>query len=224
MSIYSVNNPLSNGYGVNVYTMKKKLEEETQEQSLLDTLTQKTALGKAAEEEEEKKKQNNLLEELTASAAQNDNLAEQVEMIAKQLGITGKITYNKLLAHKEEISASFQETVKQGLAELGVDPDADFRLSLDDDGTIKVSSNHKDKAKIEQFFKENPQLAETYNQIQTLNQVEESRKMGGKNINDNYEKNNLLSYMNNTGLQSALAMTGEGSLATLLNTGFNLTI
>lgn len=224
MSIYSVNNPLSNGYGVNVYTMKKKLEEETQEQSLLDTLTQKTALGKAAEEEEEKKKQNNLLEELTASAAQSDNLAEQVEMIAKQLGITGKITYNKLLAHKEEISASFQETVKQGLAELGVDPDADFRLSLDDDGTIKVSSNHKDKAKIEQFFKENPQLAETYNQIQTLNQVEESRKMGGKNINDNYEKNNLLSYMNNTGLQSALAMTGEGSLATLLNTGFNLTI
>lgn len=224
MSIYSVNNPLSNGYGVNVYTMKKKLEEETQEQSLLDTLTQKTALGKAAEEEEEKKKQSSTLEELLSSTGESDNLAEQVEIIAKQLGITGKVTYNKLLAHKEEISSSFQETVKQGLQELGVNPDADFRLSLDDDGTIKVSSNHKDKAKIEQFFKENPQLAETYNQIQTLNQVEESRKMGGKNINDNYEKNNLLSYMNNTGLQSALAMTGEGSLATLLNTGFNLTI
>lgn len=224
MSIYSVNNPLSNGYGVNVYTMKKKLEEETQEQSLLDTLTQKTALGKAAEEEEEKKKQSSTLEELLSSAGESDNLAEQVEIIAKQLGITGKITYNKLLAHKEEISSSFRETVKQGLQELGVDPDADFRLSLDDDGTIKVSSNHKDKAKIEQFFKENPQLAETYNQIQTLNQVEEARKTGGKNLNDNYEKNNLLSYMNNTGLQSALAMTGEGSLATLLNTGFNLTI
>lgn len=224
MSIYSVNNPLSNGYGVNVYTMKKKLEEETQEQSLLDTLTQKTALGKAAEEEEEKKKQSSTLEELLSSTGESDNLAEQVEIIAKQLGITGKITYNKLLAHKEEISSSFQETVKQGLQELGVDPDADFRLSLDDDGTIKVSSNHKDKAKIEQFFKENPQLAETYNQIQTLNQVEEARKTGGKNLSDNYEKNNLLSYMNKTGLQSALAMTGEGSLATLLNTGFNLTI
>lgn len=224
MSIYSVNNPLSNGYGVNVYTMKKKLEEETQEQSLLDTLTQKTALGKAAEEEEQKKKQNSTLEELLSSTGESDNLAEQVEIIAKQLGITGKITYNKLFAHKEEISASFQETVKQGLQELGVDADADFRLSLDDDGTIKVSSNHKDKAKIEQFFKENPQLAETYNQIQTLNQVEEARKTGGKNLNDNFEKNNLLSYMNKTGLQSALAMTGEGSLATLLNTGFNLTI
>lgn len=222
MSIYSVNNPLSNGYGVNVYTMKKKLEEENQEQSLLDTLTQKTALGKAAEEEEKKKQET--LEEITSSASQYDNLSEQIEIIAKQLGITGKITYNKLLAHKEEISSSFQETVKQGLQELGVDPDADFRLSLDDDGTIKVSSNHKDKAKIEQFFKENPGLAETYNQIQTLNQVEEARKMGGKNINDNYEKNNLLSYMKKSGTQSALAMTGEGSLATLLNTGFNLTI
>lgn len=223
MSIYSVNNPLSNGYGVNVYTMKKKLEEETQEQSLLDTLTQKTALGKAAEEEQ-KKKQETLLNEITSYTGESDNLAEQVEIIAKQLGITGKITYNKLLGHKEEISTSFQETVKQGLAELGVDADADFRLSLDDDETIKVSSNHKDKAKIEHFFKENPQLAETYNQIQTLNQVEEARKTGGKNLNDNFEKNNLLSYMNKTGLQSALAMTGEGSLATLLNTGFNLTI
>lgn len=224
MSVYSVNNPLSNGYGVNVYSLKKKLEEETKEESLLDTLMQKTALGKAMEEEEEKKKTNSTLEELTASVGQNDNLAEQVEIVARQLGITGKITYTKLLAHKDEISASFTETVKQGLQELGVDPNADFRLSLDEDGAIKVSSNHKDKAKIEQFFKENPQLAETYNQIQTLNQVEEARKMGGKNINDNYEKNNLLSYMNKTGLQSALAMTGEGSLATLLNTGFNLTI
>lgn len=222
MSVYSVNNPLSNGYGVNVYTMKKKLEEENQEQSLLDTLTQKTALGKAAEEEE--KKQYSALEELTAVSSQSDNLAEQIEIIAKQLGITGKITYNKLFAHKEEISASFTEKVKQGLQELGVDPDADFRLSLDDEGAIKVSSNHKDKAKIEQFFKENPGLAETYNQIQTLNQVEEARKMGGKNINDSYEKNNLLSYMNKSGMQSALAMTGEGSLAALLNTGFNLTI
>lgn len=224
MSVYSVNNPLSNGYGVNVYSLKKKLEEETKEESLLDSLMQKTSLGKAMEEEEDKKKTNSALEELTASAAQSDNLAEQVEIIAKQLGITGKITYTKLLAHKEEISASFTETVKEGLQELGVDPNADFRLSLDEDGAIKVSSNHKDKAKIEQFFKENPGLAETYTQIQTLNQVEEARKMGGKNINDAYEKNSLLSYMNKSGLQSALAMTGEGNLAALLNTGFKLTI
>ena len=224
MSVYSVNNPLSNGYGVNVYSLKKKLEEETKEESLLDSLMQKTSLGKAMEEEEDKKKTNSALEELTASAAQSDNLAEQVEIIAKQLGITGKITYTKLLAHKEEISASFTETVKEGLQELGVDPNADFRLSLDEDGAIKVSSNHNDKAKIEQFFKENPGLAETYTQIQTLNQVEEARKMGGKNINDAYEKNSLLSYMNKSGLQSALAMTGEGNLAALLNTGFKLTI
>ena len=224
MSVYSVNNPLSNGYGVNVYSLKKKLEEETKEESLLDSLMQKTSLGKAMEEEEDKKKTNSALEELTASAAQSDNLAEQVEIIAKQLGITGKITYTKLLAHKEEISASFTETVKEGLQELGVDPNADFRLSLDQDGAIKVSSNHKDKAKIEQFFKENPGLAETYTQIQTLNQVEEARTMGGKHINDAYEKNSLLSYMNKSGLQSALAMTGEGNLAALLNTGFKLTI
>ncbi len=223
MSVYSINNPLSNGYGVNVQSIRKKLQEEEENNpTLLDTLVQKKNVVGETEEEESQKKQT-LLDQINA-AANSDNLAEQVEKLAQQLGITGKITYNKLFAHKEELENTFQETVKNGLAELGVDPEADFRISLNDDGTIKVSSNHKDKAKIEQFFKENPQLAESYQQIQTLNQVEEARKMGGKNIDANYERPNLLSYMNKMGTSSALAMTGQGSLATLLNTGFNLTI
>lgn len=223
MSIYSINNPLSNGYGVNVQSMRKKLQEEEENNpTLLDTLVQKKNV--VGDTEEENKKKQALLDEINAAAANCDNLAERVEIIARELGIEGKITYNKLFARKEELESAFQETVKNGLEELGVDPEADFRLSLNDDGTIKVSSNHKDKAKIEQFFNENPQLAETYQQIQTLNQVEEARKMGGKNIDDNYERPNLLSYINKTGINSAFAMTGQGSLATLLNTGFNLTV
>ena len=215
MSVYSINNPLSNGYGVNVQSIRKKLQEEEENNpTLLDTLVQKKNVVGETEEEESQKKQT-LLDQINA-AANSDNLAEQVEKLAQQLGITGKITYNKLFAHKEELENTFQETVKNGLAELGVDPEADFRISLNDDGTIK--------AKIEQFFKENPQLAESYQQIQTLNQVEEARKMGGKNIDANYERPNLLSYMNKMGTSSALAMTGQGSLAALLNTGFNLTI
>lgn len=224
MSVYSINNPLSNGYGINVQSLRKKLnEEEEQNPTLLDTLVHNKNVVGDTEDEESKKKQA-LLDEINAAAANSENLAEQVEMLARELGIEGKITYNKLLSHKEDLESAFQEKVKKGLAELGVDPAADFRLSLNDDGTIKVSSNHKDKAKIEQFFKENPGLAESYRQIQTLNQVEEARKMGGKNIDDNYERPNLLSYMNKMGTNSALAMTGQGSLATLLNTGFSLTI
>lgn len=224
MSVYSINNPLSNGYGINVQSLRKKYQEEEENNStLLDTLVPNKNLVGETEEDENQKKQA-LLDQINAAAANCNNLAEMVEKLAEELGIEGKITYNKLFAHKEELENDFQETVKNGLEELGVDPEADFRLSLNDDGTIKVSSNHKDKAKIEQFFNENPQLAESYQQIQTLNQVEEARKMGGKNIDDNYERPNLLSYINKVGTNSALAMTGQGSLATLLNTGFSLTI
>lgn len=223
MSVYSINNPLSNGYGINVQSLRKKLnEEEEKNPTLLDTLApNKQVVGDAEEASEDEK---TLLDQINAAAASSESLAEQVEKLAEELGITGKITYNKLFAHKEGLENAFQEKVKNGLAELGVDPEADFRLSLNDDGTIKVSSNHKDKAKIEQFFNENPGLAESYQQIQTLNQVEEARKMGGKNIDDNYERPNLLSYMNKMGTNSALAMTGQGSLYSLLNTGFSLTI
>lgn len=223
MSVYSINNPLTNGYGVNVQSMRKKLQEEEEKNpTLLDTLVQnKNLVGDAKEASEDEK---TLLDKITGAAADCDNLAEMVEQLAEELGITGKITYNKLFTHKEELENDFQEKVKDGLAELGVAPDADFRISLNDDGTIKVSSNHKDKAKIEQFFNENPGLAQTYQQIQTLNQVEEARKMSGKDIDDKYERPNLLSYLNKTGTSSALAMTGQGSLASLLNTGFSLTV
>lgn len=223
MSVYSINNPLSNGYGINVQSLRKKLEEEEKKNpTLLDSLApNKQVVGDAEEASEDEK---TLLDKISTAAANCDNLAEMVEKLAEELGIEGKITYNKLLEHKEELENAFQEKVKNGLAELGVDPEADFRISLNDDGTIKVSSNHKDKAKIEQFFNENPGLATSYQQIQTLNQVEEARKMGGKNIDDNYERPNLLSYMNKMGTNAALAMNGQGNLASLLNTGFNLTV
>ena len=136
MSVYSINNPLSNGYGVNVQSIRKKLQEEEENNpTLLDTLVQKKNVVGETEEEESQKKQT-LLDQINA-AANSDNLAEQVEKLAQQLGITGKITYNKLFAHKEELENTFQETVKNGLAELGVDPEADFRISLNDDGKSK---------------------------------------------------------------------------------------
>ena len=94
MSVYSINNPLSNGYGVNVQSIRKKLQEEEENNpTLLDTLVQKKNVVGETEEEESQKKQT-LLDQINA-AANSDNLAEQVEKLAQQLGITGKITDRK---------------------------------------------------------------------------------------------------------------------------------
>lgn len=229
-SVYSINNPLSNGYGLNVYSIKKKLveEENADSQSLAGVLTQNGSLPatKLVEKEvAEPVSEQAPAEQDTAFAMTNEQLAALVEQIAGEIGIQGKITYSALIAYRDGLSADFQETVKNGLAELGVAEDADFRLSLDENGELQVSSNHKDKAKIEQFFKENPELADSYEKIQTLNQVEQARQNSGISLSDAYEKANLLSYTSGMlGTNSALAMTGSGSLASLLNTGFSLTV
>lgn len=225
MSVYAINNPLSNGYGVNVQQLRKKLEE-AKNPTILDTLDNSSSSSQYIEEKLAAIKSQIPTEEQDCSGTSDtDNLAEMVEKLAGELGIDGKITYNKLLSHKNELTGQFQLAVKTGLAELGVAPDADFRISLDENGELQVSSNHKDKAKIEQFFKDNPQLAERYGQIQTLNKLEEARSSGLQNISDTIDTTRLVSYMNRMGgTSSALAMTGEGSLAALLNTGFKLTV
>lgn len=230
MSVYSVNNPLSNGYGLNVYSIKKKLveEENTDSQNPADILSQNGSQANTVTASSTKLTEKEFVEWETlpqSSQMTNEQLAVLVEQIADEIGINGKITYSALIGYRDGLSADFQETVKNGLAELGVAQDADFRLSLDENGELQVSSNHKDKEKIEQFFKENPELAESYEKIQTLNLVEQARQNSGISLSDAYEKANLLSYTSGMlGTNSALAMTGSGSLASLLNTGFCLTV
>lgn len=226
MSIYSINNPLANGYGINVYSLKKKQEQENAEDpDSQNILTRHLAsLAQTRQNQDLQETQEN--EENAFPAKDNAQLALLVEQIAEELGMQGKITYSSLLAARDSLSAEFQETIQKGLAEKGVAEDADFRLSLDKEGNISVSSNHGDKAKIEQFFKENPSLANMYTKIQTLNQVEEARKMSGTDLKDAVEKAGLLSYTSALmlGGNSALAVNGDGTLTSLMNTGFSLTV
>ncbi len=226
MSIYSINNPLANGYGINVYSLKKKQEQESAEDPDSQNILTRHLASLAQTQQSQDLQETQENEEKTYPAKDNAELALLVDQIAEELGMQGKITYSSLLAARDSLSAEFQETVKKGLADAGVAEDADFRLSLDENGEIKVSSNHKDKAKIEQFFKENPDLVNTYTKIQTLNQVEEARKMSGTDLKDAVEKANLLSYTSAfmLGNSSALAMNGDGTLTSLMNTGFNLTV
>lgn len=223
MSVLSVNNPLANGYGLDIQSIRKRLEEEQNSENLqLNNETYRRSQTASLFESDDRQKEENIFDETQNSLSYTD-LASLTAEIAENLGITGKVTYNDMIAYRDKLSEDFQETVKAGLAELGVDEDADFRLSMNSDGTIQVSSNHKDKAKIEQYFKENPELAEDYEKIQVLNQVENARKNSGMNLSDAYEKAKLLSYSSGMVNNMALAMTGSGSLASILS-GFNRTV
>lgn len=142
------------------------------------------------------------------------------------LGLEGKsVSYNELLEYRDSLTEIFSAKVKTGLKTAGVAEDADFRLSLESDGTFKVHSNHKDKAKIEKFFKDNPKLTEDYKTIESLNQLENMRSTHSVDMNTAYNQARMLSMSMSMGGggNAAMAMTG-GGLASHLMGGINTTV
>ncbi len=239
MSISSVNNPFFSGYGLNPYAVRRKADENNTEaqkdsqygpdKNLAEMLTKPTRPSTPADAWSGDMEMGGMLGAENAKPYNPSfkSLAVLVSEAAKALGIEGKVTYNDLLKHRDKMIEDFQDKVKKGLTQAGVAPNADFRINLDENGNIKVSSNHKDKAKIEQFFKENPSLSKEYQHIEALNQVEETRKNQGVDLSNSYREGQLLAYgssLNMTALRMSMAMVGSGSLATILNGGFNTTV
>ena len=240
MSISSVNNPFFSGYGLNPYAVRRKADDnnsETQKDSqygpdknLAELLTKPSRPSVPADVWKGEMELGGMLGAENAKPYNPSfkSLAILVSEAAKALGIEGKVTYNDLLKHRDKMVEDFQDKVKKGLSQAGVDPEADFRINLDENGKIKVSSNHKDKAKIEQFFNENPSLSREYQHIEALNQVEETRKNQGFDLATSYKEGQLMSYgssqLNMLAIRMSMALTGAGSLATILNGGFKTTV
>lgn len=66
--------------------------------------------------------------------------------------------------------------IYSGLNNLGIDPNINFSIQLNADGTFKIVSDHPDAAKVQKFFEENPELIKKYRQIDTLAGVDDARK------------------------------------------------
>lgn len=106
------------------------------------------------------------------------------------VGADGKITA-KLLDQSEGNKAisdylnskNYGSVFKKGLESTGVDPDVDFRLTVDSNGKIKVAGEGKDIEKIQKFFDDNPELSKKYLQVQALADLDSARK--AMNVNPN---------------------------------------
>lgn len=139
------------------------------------------------------------------------------------LGLSGQnLTFNELLQHGEELTEIFSAKVKTGLTVAGVSSDAQFNLTLESDGSLKVHTNHPDKAKIEKFFKDNPGLAEDYQMIEGLNELETTRKNNNVDLNSAYSQGRLLSMSTSYTGSNAMAMNSSGHLTSFLS-GINTT-
>ncbi len=122
----------------------------------------------------------------SAEPASASALAGALKGVMDDLGLSAKdnISFQTLMVYRDKLQAEFTDDVRLGLLAAGVDKDVEFRVAPGVDGRgIRVITDHPDKEKIEAFFKENPELAQTFEQIQSLNKMEEVRKSRHIDVN-----------------------------------------
>ncbi len=97
-------------------------------------------------------------------------------MDAMGIGANGRVTFGQISSYRSEQEKKFSEQLQSDLEALGVDKNIKFQLSMDDDGKIVVNTDHEDKAKVEKYFEDNPEMVSKYKEIQALNNLESARK------------------------------------------------
>ncbi|OXS29528.1 MAG: hypothetical protein BCS36_07320 [Desulfovibrio sp. MES5] len=101
--------------------------------------------------------------------------------VSLRLGTTGNVQVtvnNSDLTDAQEVlnKSSLGQTLYSGLSSLGVDANVKFTLQVNTDGSVTVVSDSADKAKIQQFFDDNPTLVKQYQQIEALSGLDDARK------------------------------------------------
>lgn len=108
---------------------------------------------------------------------------------------------------------------KRELAKTRVDEDIKFNLKLDGKGRLLISSSHPDKDKVQKFFDDNPELAEKYNKIQALADLEEARKAMGSSpaaIRKRIEVESMAVWWENSGnAATGIGEFSDGSMSLL---------
>lgn len=66
--------------------------------------------------------------------------------------------------------------IQSGMDGLGVDPNTDFSLQINPDGSVSIISDSADRDKIQKFFDENPALVKKFLQIDALSGIDDARK------------------------------------------------
>jgi len=101
--------------------------------------------------------------------------------VSLRLGATGTVQVsvsNSELTNAQAVlsKSTLGSTINSGLNSLGVDADVKFTLQVNTDGSATVVSDSADKAKIQQFFDDNPALVKQYQQIEALSGLDDARK------------------------------------------------
>lgn len=108
-----------------------------------------------------------------------NSLAGALTGVLDDMGLSSsdKITFQTLMDYRNQLEDKFVEDLKAGLEKAGIDPEASFRLVSGSNGSgVQVITDHADKEKIEKYFADNPGMVTKFEQIQSLNKMEETRQ------------------------------------------------
>ncbi len=153
-----------------------------------------------------------------------NNLAYAAEaaFIGLGLGDGDRVTFTQIQDYTDTLKNEFAETVAEGLAELGVSEDAEYQIvsNYDGEGVIIVSDS-EDKAKIEQYFRDNPKMVEQFEQIQYLDNVNATRTKEQIQANLQISKIQLQSMSGLFSSSPSSSIMSSGSGSTYFGQGFS---
>lgn len=113
---------------------------------------------------------------LQASNDYSGVIASQINSILASIGAdeNGEVTADNLSEAVDTLADAFEEKVKSDLQALGVDEDVEFTVTYaEGTGSLKVTScsDSASASVIQQYFNENPDLADTFHNITMISKV-----------------------------------------------------
>ncbi len=128
------------------------------------------------------------MQQVKKAYAQNDSnqMASAAESVFASLGLHdhNKISFAKINEFKDEKKAEFSKEVEAGLEEVGIDKNTEYQLVTNYSGEgVDIITDSHEKAKIQQFYVDNPHLIEEFKELQFLDNLEKTRE--SENISEN---------------------------------------
>lgn len=117
-----------------------------------------------------------------AVKAQLEKRNVDASAVTLRLGGEGNIKISVNNAGLNDIQAVLDQQssagnkIREGLEGLGVDPNINFSIQVNNNGSVTIISDHPDRDKVERFFDEHPEMVKKYRQIETLSGIDDARK------------------------------------------------
>ncbi len=124
----------------------------------------------------------------------------------------GRVTFKDIVAHREKLQGEFSAALSAGLLLSGVDPEVEFSLIATPNGEIQVISDHPDKAKIEDFFKESPKMAEQFLYIQALGNLERANQGSGAGVRNWQDMGSTKAELQAQAMDIFFSVTGDSGM------------